>query len=59
MAHPKWCGKDCAECTNPCELDTSIPCSPNCEGLDNKTGLPSKHFCNSCDAINKKCYKSK
>lgn len=28
-----WCGKPCAECTNPCALDERIPCSPDCECL--------------------------
>ena len=28
-----WCGKSCAECANPCQLDESMPCSPSCELL--------------------------
>ena len=31
--HRLWCGKDCCLCDNPCELDKSIPCSPDCDFL--------------------------
>ena len=33
MAHRDWCGLPCADCLNPCSLDQSIPCSPDCELL--------------------------
>jgi hypothetical protein len=52
MPHPGWCGKPCSECSNPCELDESIPCSPDCEELDSKTGEPCGEVCKTCDAIN-------
>ena len=28
-----WCGKSCCDCKDKCELDESIPCSPDCENL--------------------------
>jgi len=31
--HKLWCGNSCADCENPCALDESIPCSPDCENL--------------------------
>ena len=33
MPHRNWCGKPCDDCENPCPLDKSIPCSPDCEDL--------------------------
>jgi len=33
MPHENWCGKPCADCQNPCRLDESIPCSPDCTEL--------------------------
>ncbi len=44
MPHPNHCGKPCAECVIPCELDESTPCSPDCEGIGNK------ELCIGCDA---------
>ena len=48
--HPEWCGKVCAECKTPCDLDVSLPCSLDCEELDNLTGEPSgSAVCKECD----------
>jgi len=33
MAHIDWWGEECGDCVNPCALDESMPCSPNCESL--------------------------
>ncbi len=51
MAHPNWCGKPCAECREPCLLDLSISCSPDCPGLIPLTGEPNLKECTECDAI--------
>ena len=59
MGHPYWLkyctGKSCSECAQEglfCELDSSMPCSPDCEGLDSQTGEPMlKDACIGCDAI--------
>ncbi|WP_157833836.1 hypothetical protein [Ruminiclostridium josui] len=51
MSHPQWCGKACGECTSSCLLDESIPCSPDCEGLNQVTGEPDSIYCKSCEAI--------
>lgn len=47
--HKDWCGKPCSECQNPCELDKSIPCSPDCEclGANGERDCPE---CKQCDA---------
>jgi len=52
MAHMDWCGKPCGECLNPCKLDESIPCSPDCENLL-PDGTPETTKCREaeCDAI--------
>jgi hypothetical protein len=52
MTHPQWCGKPCAECEDPCKLDESIPCSPDCTGFD-ETGEPNTKIClaGRCDVI--------
>ena len=52
MAHENWCGKPCGECMNPCRLDESIPCSPDCQNINfdgtrNETDCLASH----CDAI--------
>ena len=61
MAHKDWCGKPCADCANPCALDESIPCSPDCtylfsDGARDITNCFNSgcdaiicHFCDSCD----------
>ena len=52
MAHKEWCGNPCAYCTNHCQLDESMPCSPGCELLK-EDGSVEIHICQSvgCDAI--------
>ena len=52
MAHRDWCGKRCSDCTSPCRLDTEIPCSPNCEAL-NEDGSRNVKVCRNsgCDAV--------
>jgi len=52
VAHRDWCGKPCADCANPCKLDESIPCSPDCENLF-LDGEYDPVKCNEarCDAI--------
>ena len=42
--HKDWCGKPCADCKSPCELDESIPCSPDCVNL----GLNGETNCDEC-----------
>ena len=49
MAHKDWCGKPCSECQNPCKLDYSLPCSPDCENLG-QDGYPIEADCKGCDA---------
>lgn len=51
MPHPLWCGDKYSECSMPCVTDTSMPCSPDCENIDSKTGEPLIDKCGSCDAI--------
>ena len=48
--HKDWCGSPCSECKNPCALDESIPCSPDCKclGADGETDCEE---CKTCDAI--------
>ena len=53
--HKDWCGKSCADCKNPCKLDESIPCSPDCTFLG-EDGFPTdieKCRAFGCDAIEK------
>jgi len=52
MAHENWCGKPCGECNDSCKLDETIPCSPNCEGL-NPDGTRNAKICimNGCDGF--------
>lgn len=48
--HKDWCGKPCCDCKNPCKLDESISCSPDCECL----GRNGEHLhpeCQDCDAL--------
>lgn len=48
--HKDWCGKPCDECANPCKLDESIRCSPDCPYL----GENDEHAhpeCQECDAM--------
>lgn len=48
--HKDWCGNPCSECANPCELDRTIFCSPDCEYL----GADGEHThleCQECDAL--------
>jgi len=47
--HRLWCGRPCADCENPCKLDESIPCSPDCELLG-KNGEWTHIECKKCDA---------
>lgn len=57
--HPDWCGKPCSECQTSCGLDKSMPCSPDCEGLDPVTGEPSlSSLCDGCDCLLSMCYAS-
>ena len=51
MAHKEWCGKPCADCLNPCRLDESMPCSPDCELLK-EDGSVDPILCAGCDAKN-------
>ena len=48
--HKFWCGKACSECETPCKLDESIPCSPDCEFL-NEDGSATASECQHCDAL--------
>lgn len=48
--HKDWCGKPCSECENPCALDMSMPCSPDCECLG-ENGEHNCDECKHCDAI--------
>ena len=52
MAHIDWCGKPCADCIDPCTLDKSIPCSPDCENLF-ASGLRDAPKCDhaKCDVV--------
>ena len=52
MAHKDWCGSSCADCANPCTLDQSIPCSPDCELL-RADGSRNVRDCTAvgCDAL--------
>lgn len=53
MTHSRWCGKyKCSECPEEfCKLDKSIPCSPDCLGIDYKIDEPNNPYCLKCDAI--------
>ena len=53
MAHKCWCGKPCADCIDDCMLDQSMPCSPDCEGL-NSDGSHNEDICKGCDAIERR-----
>lgn len=48
--HKDWCGKPCSDCTNPCRLDESIACSPDCEFLG-ENGEHNHPECQECDAL--------
>ena len=48
--HKNWCGNPCSECENPCALDESIPCSPDCDCLG-ENGETTCDECEYCDAI--------
>lgn len=50
MAHAQRCKKPCAECAQPCALDESIPCSPDCKNLSTD-GIPASEECYECDAF--------
>ena len=54
MAHRDWCGRDCGECENPCALDESMLCGPNCENLS-PDGEPDPVKCKGCDAYKEYC----
>ena len=51
MAHKDWCGKPCGECIEPCYLDESMSCSPDCENLLPE-GIRNEQRCceTECDA---------
>lgn len=51
MAHNLWCGNPCCDCLQPCRLDEQIPCSPDCENL-NQDGSRIDAKCRAikCDA---------
>ena len=55
--HKLWCGNACCDCVSPCELDKSIPCSPDCAAL-NEDGSRDIARCvaSGCDAY--ACYHS-
>ena len=48
----RWCGKPCSECTTPCALDESMPCSPDCEMLGENGEPKDLQAClgSGCDA---------
>lgn len=48
--HKNWCGNPCSECQNPCALDESTPCSPDCLFLG-KNGETTHRKCQECDAL--------
>lgn len=48
--HNNWCGKPCCDCNNPCQLDESISCSPDCEFLG-ESGEHTHPQCQGCDAL--------
>jgi len=48
--HKDWCGKTCAKCKSPCNLDKSMPCSPDCKKLG-QIGEVSYETCKDCDAL--------
>ena len=47
--HRGWCGKRCADCQHPCEVDKELYCSPDCECLG-ENGETNSPECWSCDA---------
>jgi len=51
MPHIDWCGSPCSDCTDPCNLDEEMPCSPDCELL-NEDGSRDVEQClkSKCDA---------
>lgn len=46
--HAEWCGHVCADCAKPCYLDTTLPCSPDCENL-REDGTPDPEKCKGCE----------
>lgn len=48
--HKDWCGMPCCHCPNPCSLDESMPCSPDCEFLG-ENGETDCEECRRCDAM--------
>lgn len=51
--HKEWCGEPCSECMSPCRLDEIIPCSPDCEFLE-EDGSTTRPECKRCDAMQRK-----
>ena len=51
--HQDWCGRPCDACDTSCVLDESIPCSPNCELLNENGDMADYLKCleRSCDVI--------
>lgn len=52
--HRDWCGRECAECKEQCDLDEILLCSPDCEHLG-----PDGEFtdeCSQCDAYKGSAY---
>lgn len=49
--HELWCGKPCCDCETSCEIDEEIPCSPDCDAL-NEDGSRDIARCidSGCDA---------
>lgn len=47
--HNAWCGKNCADCSDPCMIDKKLFCSPDCECLG-ANGEMSAPECKTCDA---------
>ncbi|MDR0286653.1 MAG: hypothetical protein LBI03_02945 [Clostridiales bacterium] len=48
-----WCGKPCGKCQTSCAVDESIPCSPDCELLDEDGTIKDYKKCleNGCDTL--------
>ena len=54
MPHMYWCGKPCGDCANPCALDESMPCGPDCENLLPEGGRNIRGCAKTdCDAYEK------
>lgn len=49
MPSKEWCGRNCAECRNPCKADELIACGLDCDEL-NEDGSRNLLRCVSCDA---------